>query len=420
MELKWNYSRIKGNNCLVLQDADGNTTTIAITAFIQQFTKDKEKEIALLYNQLRDKEKIEQFADAERIRMQANLKQLQDEKAVLENKITNLLQEFNEKDISKEGALYQEAFALFINGKTDEALTVLDDAKLLAEEQQITDDYTKKRHELAEAYLLKAELLQLKFAFKDAAKKYEKALTFGPSWSTYLRAANFYKFLNEFAKADTLFHQALGLAKTAHQRAATLNNLAILQKDSNDYEGAEKGYREALEIRRDLALSNPQTYLPYVAGTLNNLAILQQASNDYEGAEKGYREALEKYRELARSNPQTYLPDVAMTLNNLAVLQKASNDYEGAEKGYREALEKYRELARSNPQAYLPDVAMTLINQGILYLQSIPDKQKSIDCAAEALTILKPLAEKLPYLKRYQEKALQVMHSWGVESDHFD
>ncbi|NTW54683.1 MAG: tetratricopeptide repeat protein [Chlorobaculum sp.] len=44
--------------------------------------------------------------------------------------------------------------------------------------------------------------------------------------------------------------------------AMTLNNLANLQQDTNEFEAAERGYREALQIRRELAETNPQVFLP--------------------------------------------------------------------------------------------------------------------------------------------------------------
>ena len=48
-------------------------------------------------------------------------------------------------------------------------------------------------------------------------------------------------------------------------------------------------------------------------------ARIASAKNDFEAAEQGYQEALQIRRELARANPQTYLPDVAMTLINLGI-----------------------------------------------------------------------------------------------------
>ena len=240
--------------------------------------------------------------------------------------------------------------------------------------------------------------------------------------------AQAFEYFGDMGKAFALYEKTLNsyrdLAETNPQTylpdvAMTLNNLANLQFDKNDYAGAEQGYREALQIRRDLAKTNPQTYLPDVAMTLNNLAVLQKAKNDYARAEQGYREALQIGRDLAKTNPQTYLPYVATTLNNLAVLQKAKNDYAGAEQGYREALQIRRDLAKTNPQTYLPNVAMTLINLGWFYHDAVTDKQKSLESASKALRIILPLVEKLPYTQPYAASALNLLKAWGIDPEEF-
>ncbi|GEM_PF-4289047 len=46
MDWKWNHISIEGNNNLVLQDANGQTTIVAITAFIEQFTRKQDEQIA--------------------------------------------------------------------------------------------------------------------------------------------------------------------------------------------------------------------------------------------------------------------------------------------------------------------------------------------------------------------------------------
>ena len=323
----------------------------------------------MLEGTLSDKTTIKQLSDDKIACMQAELQKVLKEKADLENRITDLLEEFRNKDISKTDILYQEAFSLFMNGKLDEALAVLDDAKLDARAQ----DVKKEQRQVAETFLLKAQLLQLTFAFEEVAKNLQKAITIFPDWQTHLTAANFYKFRNEFKKAEALYKKALLLAEKPHEWATTLNNLAILQKAKNDYGAAEAGYKEALTIRR----------------------------------------------RLAETNPQTYLPDVALTLNNLANLQQAKNDYGAAETGYKEALTVYRQLAETNPQTYLPDVAMTLINFGIFYQAEVPDQHKSLECVTEVLHIILPLIERLPFAKKYAEAAFQVLIAWGINPEEF-
>ena len=48
--------------------------------------------------------------------------------------------------------------------------------------------------------------------------------------------------------------------------AGTLNNLGNLYHDSQRLKEAEAAHREALDIRRQLAKTNPAAYQPDVAG----------------------------------------------------------------------------------------------------------------------------------------------------------
>ena len=118
-------------------------------------------------------------------------------------------------------------------------------------------------------------------------------------------------------------------------------------------EKAEAAYDEALTTRRRLAESNPDAYLPDVAGTLNNLAVLYRATQRMEKAEEAHDEALTTYRRLAESNPDAYLPDVAMTLNNLANFYSATQRMEKAEEAYDEALTTLPPLGGEQPRRLL-------------------------------------------------------------------
>ena len=183
--------------------------------------------------------------------------------------------------------------------------------------------------------------------------------------------------------------------------ADTLNNLAILQSDLCRYGEAEENYVEALRIYRQLAESNPDAYKPDVAGFLNNLATLQWRLRRYGEAEENYMEALQICRELAEFNPDTFLPSMADTLNNFANLQSDLCRYVEAEENYQEALRIRRQLADSNPGAYSPRVAETLNNLATLqwklgrYVEAEENYQ-------EALRIYRQLAESNPdaYLPR--------------------
>ena len=62
---------------------------------------------------------------------------------------------------------------------------------------------------------------------------------------------------------------------------------------------------------------------------------------------------------------------------------------------------------------------MTLINLGIFFQEDLPDREKSLECIAEALRIILPLQEKIPYLQKYAESAIVVVRNWGMDTDDF-
>jgi len=252
------------------------------------------------------------------------------------------------------------------------------------------------------------------------------------AWGHYFAATLFnlatqQRQRNELNKAENGFREALGvyreLADTNPRlyfpdMAYTLNGLANLQRDRNELIDAERGYREALAIYLDLENKFQIPHRSHVAGVLNNLAVLHRIRNEYSEAEKKYEEALEIYQDLAKSNPQVYLPEVAMILNNMANLQCHMSEYSNAVKNYQESLEIYRELVSGNLR-YVPELARTLINLAVLFQSDLPDRQKSLTSIEEALFILLPLNERLPYTRSSFDRAVQVVKNWGLDPDEF-
>ena len=255
----------------------------------------------------------------------------------------------------------------------------------------------QKLYHLVEDYYLQA---------LEECRERAKAFPFykGHVATTLNNLAVLHDDLNQFSAAEKEYNEALDIRRKLAKDnpnaylpdvAMTLNNLAALHCNLNHFEAAEDEYKEALETYRKLAKDNPNAYLPYVAGTLNNLAVLHRNLNKYPAAEIEYKEALETYRKLAKDNPDAYLPDVAMTLNNLAVLHYNLSQYPAAEKEYKEALETYRELAKDNPDAYLPNVANTLNNLAVLH-ENLNQYLAAEEEYKEALDIRRKLAKVNP------------------------
>jgi tetratricopeptide (TPR) repeat protein len=236
----------------------------------------------------------------------------------------------------------------------------------------------------------------LRFAWRDAMECYRQAWQLDPDESEYgFRYAYFAQKQNRLGEAIDAYRKLLLVLTDPAQIATTLNNLAILYRDTQRMKESETAYLEALSTRRKLAEANPEAYLPNVATTLNNLAILYSATQRMKESETAYLEALSTRRKLAEANPEAYLPNVATTLNNLAILYSATQRMKESETAYLEALSTRRKLAEANPEAYLPDVAMTLNNLAILY-RATQRMKESETAYLEALATYWKLAESNP------------------------
>ncbi|MGA8657615.1 MAG: tetratricopeptide repeat protein [Chthoniobacterales bacterium] len=371
-------------------------------------SEDRE-EMARRFYRLRSFDAIEQT-------YQKRLKELEDTQQATAAALTKLQQERDQAKTAAEKAsealaksqpgqsseLYQEAKRLFVNGKIEEAIQLLDDEKLrdsVAEAQKMREEAERALQNAVQAWLLKGQLLTVQFHFDGAETAYLAAINAAPeSFDANFAFARFSQELNRYEKARKAYERCLEWARKPGndaELALTLNNLGVLDSDQNRLEEARNDYGEALKIYRELAQRDPQTYLPSVARTLNNLGILDREQNRSEEARTDYSEGLKICRELAQKKPDIYLPDVATTLNNLGVLDSDQKRREEARKDFEEALQIRRELAQKNPGAYLPFVAATLNNLGIL-----ERAQKRLEAArndyTEALKTYRELTQKNP------------------------
>ena len=277
-------------------------------------------------------------------------------------------------------------------------------AKILEQVAQAQDQKIEKEMEKAASYHYKtAKAYQLSFKPWKALPHLKKAYNFRPDNVDY---AFDYAFLaqeqNQRQEAEQAYKQCLHLIPnnaSLNVRAVILNNLAnLISDDTQRRQEAEQLHQEALSIRRTLATTNPQVYLPDVARLLNNLAIIiQYDTQRRQEAEQLYQEALSIHRTLAKTNPQFYSSDVAIPLNNLALLiSDDTQRRQEAEQLYQEALTIVRTLVITNPQVHLPDVATLLNNLAVLVSDDTQRRQEAEHLYQEALSIRRTLAQTNP------------------------
>jgi tetratricopeptide (TPR) repeat protein len=360
---------------------------------------------------------------------QKRLKDLKDTQQATDAALTKVQQERDQAKAAAEKAseelaknqpgrsseLYQQAKRLFVEGKVEEAISLLDEEKL-----RRLDEQAKKAVENAvQPRLLKAQLLTVQLRFDDAEKAYLQAIEIAPdSFEANFDYARFNQDLKRFEKAKIAYNRCSELARKAGndvEVALALNNLGELDREQEQTQDARRELEEALQIRRELAQESPEAYLPDLAQTLNNMANLNNQVNRTNEARREYAEALQIRRELASKNPQIFLPKVALTLNNMGVLDYHQHRMDDSRKNYEESLRIFRELAQKDSAAYLPDLAQTLINLGELDRDQnrVQEAQKDYE---EALQIRRELAQKNP--ETYRPDVARTLNSLGILDLH--
>lgn len=122
--------------------------------------------------------------------------------------------------------------------------------------------------------------------------------------------------------------------------ATHCQNIASILDDLGDLEGAERNYRQALELtRRRTDDSSVRDRVVDEATILNNYALLRATRGDMQSAERMAREAAS----LLRSRPGHHA-QLALSLANLAGFLRTKGDLAGAEATHREALAMRTEL----------------------------------------------------------------------------
>ena len=258
---------------------------------------------------------------------QQRLQELEEERDRIIDNLRNSADAMARIDQSKLDAAMQEVLDLYEQGNVEEAMKKLEDMNLGERFVQTLE----KKH-MGERIVTEAT--------EDSALMLNKLRT---SVDMYKNSGNWDK------AAETL--------KLLADKLNTVDDIfsyAYFCYNQKGFKDAEIYYEKALEILQRLAKDNPKAigvdglavaYEPYVAYTLNNLALLYKDTQRFTEAEEMYKQALEILQRLAKNNPNAYEPNVAQTLYNLGVLYLDMNKQDEGKALFQKALEIYRRIA---------------------------------------------------------------------------
>jgi tetratricopeptide (TPR) repeat protein len=297
-------------------------------------------------------------------------------------------------DAPDDVALSSQVEEYLHQGDLEKAGRILDQM-LVSQEKQID--------KAAETHYKRALTFELQFQPLDALPHLEKAYRYRPEDVSYgLSYASLLGDQREFRKAEPVFLATLDRARELAKSnpavylpkvAQLLNNLAVVDLQTQQLKAAETQLLEALSIRRRLAKDDPD-FRAYLAQSLDNLGSLYRDTQRVNEAEAAYKESLDIGVQVAKADTD-YLVHLADTLSNLAVLYKRARRLNEAQTAYEDALSVFRQLAKTNPGAYQPHVALALNNLGNLYRAE--EKMKEAEEAlVEALNIRRELGNSNP------------------------
>ncbi|MGH1363201.1 MAG: tetratricopeptide repeat protein [Calditrichia bacterium] len=321
----------------------------------------------------------------------------------LEKRLPEFAQELASVNLDFASEMYRESYEHYKNGDIEQAIAVLDDAKLDESYQdalstiregekletigkELQEKGLLQIEQIVDSYKLKAESFRLLIQYRSAAEVYEKIIRMLKESKpeedieladVYENTSILYFFLGAYTKAYLYSQRNVSVKENlfdaGDERLTVAYNVQglVLQAQGN-YSEAEPFYRRALKISESqLGPEHPE-----VAASLNNLAALLQAQGHYSEAKPFYQRAL-KIRE-SQLGPEH--PSVAASLNNLAGLLQAQGNYIEAEPLYRRAL-KIIEVQLGLEH---PEVATSLNNLALLlelqrrYIEAEPLYQRAL------------------------------------------
>ncbi|MBQ5800557.1 MAG: tetratricopeptide repeat protein [Clostridia bacterium] len=338
------------------------------------------------------------------------LERTKNELRTLENQLVNAAKNIASYLSSGRGVTERakQAAALLDEGRTEEAIAILDDtlrrselrsaeenadralaaaADALSEVQKLVDEalikieairmcpLTKERAEEMIALYREAEAPIVKYNFDRAPLI---------AFAVLLREQNKYKEATEEAEALYEYYMSRNDAP-ARQRAEVCDILARLYYVSrgDSFTRAEGLYLEAIRLSEEI------NDLYEVSFVTNNLGYFYKATCRYDEAKKAFSRSCEIREKLSEENPSLRSKH-AWSMNSLADVYVETGEYKAAIELYEKALEIRREEAAksSNELTY---VARTCHNLSIPHLK-LNDLENAYKYASEALSIRRTLA----------------------------
>ena len=278
-------------------------------------------------------------------------------------------------------------------------------ASILTESARVKEELAEERlSELKKEWLLLANTYEMKYDYEKVMFYYEKVIEADLSdVDNIFNYANYLQKIREYSKAKEYYLQCLEILKELADRepqsylgklGTVLHNLAELYSDNGDYIQSSLFFEQALDIRRKLVKENPEVHLSDLTKSLSGLGNIRRKVRNYEEALLLFEEALESLKkvEIEKSDHES---DLANILKELGFLYYVQNEYEQALPLLSEALDISRTLAFKNPQTH-NNLFINCLNDLAIMYAGINEHQTSVLFYKKAVYVLKQLADENP------------------------
>jgi len=349
--------------------------------------------IELLKKQIGDKEKLlirsEAFFDSELNKFKCRINELESEKVALENQIAGLITEIKKVDFSKSSEQYQLAINYLMNGEIEMAISVLDEAKLDEELNQLQDSEEKlidTFRQNADSRMLKAKLLLLECNFEDAKNNalkslqvYEKLCIFDSDKFLVLfvskieQVGTIYYNAGDYENALEIFSKGIHICNEMSTTGEVLQlpiYATIIQHIGACYysiDDIDKSLEFLIEADSIFRLINEvhnkygefdNSYFEYIhLAVMGNLGTSYNKFGDKEKALESYLKGYSICERLITLNKKTYLEGIFRFLNGLASLYFYEQDYRKAQDIYLKIYPIAKQLCENQQQRLIGELA---------------------------------------------------------------
>jgi hypothetical protein len=303
--------------------------------------------------------------------------------------------------------IVQEAFNYFQKGDLDAALAVFKAAQLDKKGEAILLDRDKTQNlaqevenriannneqtrQLIEAYSFEADMLTMKWAFKQVDSVYQSMLKFNATNATiYKEYGSFLIRMSEVSKAILVYKKGLTYAQKPIERIELMMNLGEAQRQKEQFSDADSLLLAAIQLSEPFRVNEKEVFDPIWATAQHYLGNVLNDKKMFGEAEIAYNNAL-KIREERAMRPKATSTDsflLATNLRDIAANYRRQRNYINGAKCFERGLMLYDKIAQSNT-FHKRGLAALKNNYGN-FLVDIDSVPKAIVAFSEAAAIYK-------------------------------